>query len=77
MSEYRMLSEDRWLDVHQLAAMDGLSDAQIAGLAIGCPQHGNASMDWDSAGIFCHRCPQHSPGCPSQQLPPLSCPHCG
>jgi hypothetical protein len=45
-----------WQRTAELAARDGLDDAQMAGLAIGCPVHGNASMDWDNAGVFCSPC---------------------
>ena len=40
----------------RLAREHGLCDAQVAGLMIGCPVHGNAGMDFDDAGVFCHPC---------------------
>lgn len=64
--------------LEQLAREAGLSDAELAGLAIGCPAHGNASMDFDSDGVFCHRCesaPLHTGGCASD-APALECPVC-
>jgi hypothetical protein len=45
-----------WQRMQELAHKDGLTGAQMAGLAIGCPKHGNAGMDWDDAGVFCHTC---------------------
>jgi hypothetical protein len=45
-----------WQRTLELARRDGLDDAQMAGLAIGCPRHGNVSMDWDEDGVFCHQC---------------------
>lgn len=50
------MSAAAWQRTEQLARQAGLSDAQIAGLAIGCPAHGNASMDFDDDGIFCGTC---------------------
>jgi hypothetical protein len=50
------MSTTAWQHLEQMAKRDGLDDAQLAGLAIGCPQHGNASMDYDDDGVFCHRC---------------------
>jgi hypothetical protein len=55
--EVRMqMSPAAWQRTLELARRDGLTDAQIAGLAIGCPKHGNAGMDFDAAGVFCHAC---------------------
>ena len=45
-----------WERTLVLARRDGLGEAEMAGLAIGCPVHGNASMDWDAGELFCHRC---------------------
>lgn len=50
------MTADAWQRTEQLARLHGLGDAEIAGLAIGCPRHGNASMDFDEAGVFCHAC---------------------
>lgn len=50
------MSDEGWRHLEQLARREGLGDAELAGLAIGCPRHGNASMDFDSDGVFCHRC---------------------
>jgi hypothetical protein len=50
------MSTAAWQQVEQLAKRDGLGDAEIFALAVGCPRHGNASMDWDDDGVFCHRC---------------------
>jgi len=50
------MSATAWLRTEQLAKRDGLGDAEIFALAIGCPQHGNAGMDWDDAGVFCSPC---------------------
>jgi hypothetical protein len=50
------MPETQWQQLEQLARSDGLDDAAIFGLAIGCPKHGNASMDYDDDGVFCHRC---------------------
>lgn len=55
-SSSHTMSAEAWQHLEQLARRDGLSDAEIAGLAIGCPRHGNASMDFDEDGVFCHRC---------------------
>jgi hypothetical protein len=55
-SSSHTMSAEAWQQTEQLARREGLSDAEIAGLAIGCPRHGNASMDFDEAGVFCHRC---------------------
>jgi hypothetical protein len=52
----RQMSREAWARTERLAKRDGLGDAQMAGLAIGCPRHGNAFMDWDDDGVFCHRC---------------------
>jgi hypothetical protein len=57
----RMMSADCWAALERMARSDGATDAQLAGLAIGCPVHGNAHMDYDSVDdvvvVFCHRCP--------------------
>jgi hypothetical protein len=50
------MTDQQWQHLEQLAQRDGLTDADIAGLAIGCPRHGNASMDYDDDGVFCHQC---------------------
>jgi hypothetical protein len=50
------MSPAAWERTLELARRDGLTDAQIAGLAIGCPKHGNAGMDFDADGVFCHAC---------------------
>jgi len=50
------MSEAAWQRTMELARTARLGAAEIAGLAIGCPRHGNASMDWDGAGVFCSRC---------------------
>lgn len=47
---------ETWQRTVELARKAGLGDADMAGLAIGCPRHGNASMDFDDAGVFCSRC---------------------
>ena len=51
-----MMTPAAWARTVELARRDGLGDAQMAGLAIGCPVRGNASMDWDAGELFCHRC---------------------
>lgn len=53
---HRMMSPAEWARTAELARRDRLTDAQMAGLAIGCPAHGNAWMDWDDDGVFCHHC---------------------
>lgn len=50
------MTDAAWERTVELARRDGLDDADMAGLAIGCPRHGNASMDWDDDGVFCGRC---------------------
>ena len=45
-----------WARTQELAGWDELGDAQKAAMAIGCPRHGNASMDWDEDDVFCSRC---------------------
>ena len=50
------MSAEAWQHLEQLAREAGLTDAEMAGLAIGCPWHGNSWMDFDSDGVFCHRC---------------------
>jgi hypothetical protein len=45
-----------WQRTQELAQRDGLGDAEMAAVAIGCPRHGNAGMDWDDAGVFCQPC---------------------
>jgi hypothetical protein len=50
------MSTAAWQHLEKLAHDASLSDAEIAGLAIGCPRHGNASMDFDDDGVFCHAC---------------------
>ena len=52
----QMMSPAEWAHTLELARRDQLDDAQMAGLAIGCPAHGNAAMDWDADGVFCSRC---------------------
>jgi hypothetical protein len=54
--EYMRMTGQAWQRTADLAARDGLDDAQIAGLAIGCPAHGNAGMDWDDDGVYCQAC---------------------
>lgn len=56
VSTHRMLDEATALKMLDFAESEGLSDAERMGLAVGCPTHGNAWMDWDESGIFCHRC---------------------
>jgi len=50
----RMMTEAQWAETERKARGDGLTDAQIFGLAIGCPVHGNAAMDWDDGEVFCY-----------------------
>ena len=50
------MSPEAWARTEQLAKQDGLGDAEMFALAVGCPTHGNASMDWDEDGVFCHKC---------------------
>lgn len=50
----RMMTEAQWTETERKARDDGLTDAQIAGLAIGCPVHGNTAMDWDDDDVFCY-----------------------
>ena len=50
------MSDAAWQVTERLARAAGLGDAQLAGLAVGCPVHGNAQMDFDDAGVFCHEC---------------------
>ena len=50
------MSDAAWQVTERLARAAGLGDAQLAGLAVGCPAHGNAHMDFDDAGVFCHEC---------------------
>ena len=52
----QMMTPAAWERTLVLARRDGLGEAEMAGLAIGCPVHGNASMDWDADGVFCSRC---------------------
>ena len=54
--QVKTMSPEAWAATERLARQHGLSDAELAGLAIGCPQHGNAHMDFDDAGVFCHQC---------------------
>jgi hypothetical protein len=51
-----MMTPEAWQRTVELAQRDNLDDAQMAGLAIGCPRHGNAGMDWDDDGVFCSTC---------------------
>lgn len=60
MSAAQRMSAASWARLEALARRDGLSDAQMAGLAIGCPRHGNAYMDYDADGVFCHQCERES-----------------
>lgn len=50
----RKLTEAQWQAIEREARADGLADAQIFGLAVGCPVHGNAAMDWDDDEVFCY-----------------------
>ena len=50
------MSATAWRRTVELAERDGLGDAQVFALSVGCPLHGNAAMDWDDAGVFCHQC---------------------
>jgi hypothetical protein len=50
------MSAEAWQHLERLAREVGLGDAEMAGLAIGCPWHGDASMDFDENGVFCHCC---------------------
>ena len=52
----QMMTPAAWERTLVLARRDGLGEAEMAGLAIGCPVHGNASMDFDADGVFCSRC---------------------
>lgn len=56
----RMMSDSEWRFTLALAERDGLGDAEKAALAIGCPQHGNAGMDFDADGVFCTPCDRAS-----------------
>lgn len=55
-SMIRTLTEAQWQDVEALAKRHGLGDAELFALAVGCPNHGNAWMDFDDEGVFCHAC---------------------
>jgi len=50
----RMQTEAQFAQTEARAREDGLTDAQIFALAIGCPVHGNAAMDWDDGEVFCY-----------------------
>lgn len=50
----RMLTDAQFSAVKAEALAAGLGDAELAGLAIGCPVHGNAAMDWDNGEVFCY-----------------------
>ena len=52
----QMMTPEAWARTQELAGWDELSDAQRFAMAVGCPVHGNASMDWDADGVFCGRC---------------------
>ena len=52
----QMMTPAAWQRTQELAGWGELGDAQRAALAIGCPVHGNASMDWDEDEVFCSRC---------------------
>jgi len=52
----QMMTPEAWARTQELAGWDELSDAQRFAMAVGCPVHGNASMDWDADGVFCSRC---------------------
>ena len=60
MGMIKTMSAAAWQQTRALAVRDGLGDAELAGLAIGCPAHGNAGMDWDDDGVFCHACERAS-----------------
>ena len=51
-----MMTPEAWARTQELAGWDELSDAQRFAMAVGCPVHGNASMDFDDDGVFCHKC---------------------
>jgi hypothetical protein len=64
----KMMTAAAWQHTQELARTDGLDEACMAALAIGCPVHGNVSMDWDGDGVFCHQCERAAsaelaPGC--------------
>lgn len=50
------MSEAAWKQAEALARRDGLGDAELFALAVGCPAHGNGGMDWDDDGVFCREC---------------------
>lgn len=50
----RMMTEVQWAATEHQARAAGLTDAQIFALAVGCPVHGNAAMDWDDDEVFCY-----------------------
>jgi hypothetical protein len=52
----RMLTDAQFAAVKAEALRAGLGDAELAGLAIGCPVHGNAAMDWEpsTSEVFCY-----------------------
>lgn len=51
-----MMSASEWRRTVVLAHQLKLSEAGIAALAIGCPWHGNAAMDFDDQDVFCYQC---------------------
>lgn len=57
----RMLSPEAAEAVLRDARADGLGEHLLVGLAIGCPRHGNAGMDWAWGvrgwEVFCCWCP--------------------
>ena len=60
-----VMSDAAWQQTLSLARRYGLADAEIAGLAIGCPRHGNAHMDFETpagapAEVFCHECERNA-----------------
>ncbi len=51
-----MMNEAAWEHIDRLAREEGLTDAERFGLSVGCPKHGNASMDFEGHEVFCHAC---------------------
>lgn len=50
------LTETAWQAVERLLARTNAPHAVRFAVAVGCPRHGNAAMDWDDNGAYCSRC---------------------
>ncbi|MHB1433607.1 MAG: hypothetical protein ACYCVZ_16035 [Streptosporangiaceae bacterium] len=51
----RTMSAAQWQRSVRLWRADGASEIEIECMGVGCPRHGNASMDYDGAP-FCMAC---------------------